>query len=155
MYYYLTCHIIYKLVFQKGIWDCYVVNTDKMEQLIKTVSSKDVSCSRKDHRKYCFDPETKEGKSKGQVIGLQKIKDKEVTWKRIEELYDERLTNQQNLDKFKENGLHISERTLQRWKREQRGDKWILMTEKSTKNNQNLKNNTIDYQIVKGCQMVP
>jgi hypothetical protein len=68
-----------------------------------------------------MDPKTKNGKTKGQVVGLQRKKDREIRWRRIEELYDDTLTNQQNLDKMKDNGLDISESTLQRFKKSLRG----------------------------------
>ena len=132
MYFFVTCHIIYKLIYHKGLWNCSDINIRKIADLVHTVSSKDVYCSRQDPRKYCMDPEIKEGKTKGQVIGLQRKKDKEVIWKGIEELYDETLTNKQNLEKLKENGLDVSERTLQRWKREQRGCQMVCDNTKIT-----------------------
>ena len=119
--YFTVCHIISKLSFNEGMFPNSIDNMACIEGIIKTVQKNDVSCSRKDTRKYCMDPKMKEGKTRGQKVGLQRKKDKEVTWKRIEELYDEELTNRQNLDKMKEAGLDISEATLQRWKRTHRG----------------------------------
>ena len=77
----------------------------------------DVVCARKDPRQYCIDPKIKRGKTRGQITGLQRKKDKDIRWKRIGELYDPSLTNNQNLDKMRDNGLNISEATLHRWKR--------------------------------------
>lgn len=75
-----------------------------------------------------YGSKTEKGKTTGQVVGLQRKKDKEIRWKRIEELFDDTLTNQQNLDKMKDNGLIISEPTLQRFKRTHRGCQMVLMT---------------------------
>ena len=73
-----------------------------------------------------MDPKLKTGKDKGQVVGIQRKKDKEIRWGKMEELYDETLTNQENLDKMKDNGLDISESTLQRFKRSHRGCQMVL-----------------------------
>ena len=121
MGYFACCHLIYKLTFRKGIWDVTDKNIKELESLINKVNKNEVTCSRIDTRKYCMDPKMKKGKNKGQVTGLQRKKDKEMTWKRIEQLYDPALTRQQNLDKFKENGLVVSESTLKRWKRTKGG----------------------------------
>ena len=117
MGYFAVCHIIWKLTFPKGMFKPSIANLRKIEGLEATVQRNDVTCDRIDPRHYCMDPKLKYRKKKGQVVGLQRKKDKEMRWKRIEELYDPALTNQQNLDKMKDNGLDISESTLQRWKR--------------------------------------
>lgn len=121
MQYFAVCHIIWKLTFKKGLWKDTIKNRNHIEKLIKTVSGKEVTCYRTDTRKYCIDPKLKKGKTKGQVTGLQRKKDKELNCKRIEELYNPALSNKQNLNMFKEKGLDISERTLQRWKKYYRG----------------------------------
>ena len=117
MGYFAVCLIIWKLTFHKGMFRPNSFNLRKIEQLAVTVLRNDVTCDRVDTRKYCMDPRLKRGKRRGQVVGLQRKKDKEMTWKRIEDLYDPSLTNQQNLDKMRDNGLEISESTLHRWKR--------------------------------------
>ena len=117
MGYFAVCHIIWKLTFPKRMFRPSMVNLNKIEGLIMTVQRNDVTCDRVDTRQYCIDPKLKKGQNKGQVVGLQRKKDKEVRWMRIKELYDPELTNQQNLDKMRVNGLDICESTLQRWKR--------------------------------------
>lgn len=117
MGYFAVCHIIYKLTFPKGLFKPNMTDLRKLEELIKTVMRNDVICARKDTRKYCIDPKLKRGKTKGQVVGIQRKKDKDIRWKRIVELYDPALTNKQNLDRMRDNGLDISEATLHRWKR--------------------------------------
>ncbi|MBO4561258.1 MAG: hypothetical protein J5705_04740 [Bacteroidaceae bacterium] len=117
MWYFAVCHIIWKLTFSKGMYEPNKTNLTKMEKLATTVQRNDVICERRDTRQYCIDPKLKKGKTSGQVIGLQRKKDKDMRWNRIKELYDSTLTNQQNLDKMKDNGLEISESTLHRWKR--------------------------------------
>lgn len=126
MMYFACCHIIYKLSFKKGIWDTSKKNIDLLNDLVKRVNSKEVTCDRKDTRKYCIDPKLKEELDKGKITGIQRRKDKEMTYKRIEQLYDPDLTRQQNLDKFKENGLVVSESTLKRWKRTKGGRKMVF-----------------------------
>ncbi len=121
MGYFAVCHIIWKLTFSKGLFKPNTTNLNTLEHLIRTVQKTDVTCDRVDTRQYCMDPKTKNGKTKGQVVGLQRKKDREIRWRRIEELYDDTLTNQQNLDKMKDNGLDISESTLQRFKKSLRG----------------------------------
>ena len=123
MGYFAFCHIIVKLTFTKGLFAPTKQNLDLLECIIQSIRKNDICCYRKDTRKYCMDPRMKEGKTTGQKVGLQRKKDKEVTWKRIEELYDETLTNKQNLLKMKEAGLPICERTLQEWKKSHRGCK--------------------------------
>ena len=117
MGYFAVCHIIWKLTFPKRMFRPTMANLDKIEKLINTIQGNEVICDRVDTRQYCMDPKLKKEKKKGQVVGLQRKKDKEIRWMRIKELYDPALTNQQNLDKMKDNGLDISESTLQRWKR--------------------------------------
>lgn len=117
MGYFAVCHIIWKLTFPKGMFKPTSTNLYKIEELINTIQGKDVTCDRVDTRQYCIDPKLKKGQNKGKVVELQRKKDKEVRWMRIKELYDPALTNQQNLDKMKDNGLDISESTLHRWKR--------------------------------------
>lgn len=117
IWYYATCHIIWKLTFQKDMFKPNNTNLDKIEILAKTVQRNDVICERRDTRQYCMDPKLKKGKTTSQVVGLQRKKDKEVRWKKMAELYDPTLTNKENLDKMRVNGLDISESTLHRWKR--------------------------------------
>jgi len=117
MGYFAVCHIIWKLTFPKRMFRPSMVNLNKIEGLIMTVQRNDVTCDRVDTRQYCIDPKLKKRQNKGKVVGLQRKKDKEIRWNRIKELYDPKLTNQQNLDKMKDNGLDISESTLHRWKR--------------------------------------
>ena len=121
MWYFAICHILWKLIFPKGLFRPNSTNLTKMEKLSRTVQRKEVCCYRVDTRQYCVDPKIKKGKTKGQVVSIQRKKDKENRWNRITELYDSTLTNQQNLDKMKDNGLIISESTLQRYKRTIRG----------------------------------
>ena len=68
-----------------------------------------------------MDPKMKKGKDIHQLTSIQRKKDKEIKWEKIEKLYDERKTNSENLKFFKENGLEISERTLQYWKKNRQG----------------------------------
>ena len=117
MGYFSVCHIVWKLTFPKGLFKPNMTNLSKLEKLTKTVMKNDVVCARKDPRQYCIDPKIKRGKTRGQITGLQRKKDKDIRWKRIGELYDPSLTNNQNLDKMRDNGLNISEATLHRWKR--------------------------------------
>lgn len=115
--YFAVCHIIYKLIFLKGMFRPSETNLYKIGKLARTVQRNDVICDRKDTRQYCMDPKLKKGKTTSQMVGLQRKKDKEVRWKKMAELYDSTLTNKENLDKMRVNGLDISESTLHRWKR--------------------------------------
>ena len=126
MGYFAVCHIIWKLTFSKGLFKPNTTNLNTLEHLIRTVQKTDVTCDRVDTRQYCMDPKLKTGKDKGQVVGIQRKKDKEIRWGKMEELYDETLTNQENLDKMKDNGLDISESTLQRFKRSHMGCQMVL-----------------------------
>ena len=126
MGYFAVCHIIWKLTFSKGLFKPNTTNMNTLEHLIRAVLKNDVSCDRVDTRQYCMDPKLKRGRDKGQVVGLQRKKDKEIRWRKMEELYDKSLTNQENLDKMKENGLNISESTLQRFKRAHSGCQMVL-----------------------------
>ena len=135
MGYFAVCHIIWKLTFVKGMYEPNKTNLTKMEKLAATVQRNDVICERRDTRQYCMDPKLKKGKTTGQVVGLQRKKDKEIRWKRIEELFDDTLTNQQNLDKMKDNGLIISEPTLQRFKRTHRGCQMVSDDHNTSDNN--------------------
>ena len=135
MGYFAVCHIIWKLTFVKGMYEPNKTNLTKMEKMAATVQRNDVICERRDTRQYCVDPKLKKGKTKGQVVGLQRKKDKEMRWKRMEELFDDTLTNQQNLDKMKDNGLIISEPTLQRFKRTHRGCQMVSDEHNTPDNN--------------------
>ena len=121
MGYFAVCHIIWKLTFVEGMYEPNKTNLTKMEKMAATVQRNDVICERRDTRQYCMDPKLKRGKTTGQKVGLQRKKDKEIRWEKIEKLYDERKTNSENLKFFKENGLEISERTLQYWKKNRQG----------------------------------
>jgi len=135
MGYFAVCHIIWKLTFPKRMFRPSLANLNKIEGLIRTVQRNDVTCDRVDTRPYCMDPKLKIGKTTGQKVELQRKKDKEIRWKRIEELFDDTLTNQQNLDKMKDNGLIISEPTLQRFKRTHRGCQMVSDEHNTSDNN--------------------
>lgn len=122
MGYFCVCHIISKLTIRDKMWKPTLGNMNKIEELIKSVikSTGHSNCSI-DTRKYCMDPKMKKGKDVHQLTSIQRKKDKEIRWEKIEKLYDERKTNSENLKFFKENGLEISERTLQYWKKNRQG----------------------------------
>lgn len=126
MGYFATCHIIYRFSLPEGVFPQKSANMVQIEELIKKVTKNDVSCDCKDPRNYCMDPKMKKGKKKGQITMIQRMKDKELLWKKIEELYDETLTNSQNIARFKEEGLEVSESTLHRWKRQYRGCQMVF-----------------------------
>ena len=87
--------------------------------MIGEVMEKDISdicCDYNDERQYVISPDLLRCKTKSDKVKIQRKKDREINWKRIEELYDSSKTNIQNLMEFRKNGLNISERTFQYWK---------------------------------------
>ena len=60
---------------------------------------------------YCV----KYGVTKKQAVAIGK---KQITYKKIGDMYDFLLSDKENLKVMKENGLNICNKTLQRWKRE-------------------------------------
>ena len=98
----------------------YMLDINILSRMISEVIEKDVGdicCDYDDERKYVISPDLLRCKTKGDKVKIQRKKDKEIDWKRIEELYDSSKTNIQNLMEFRKNGLNISERTFQRWKK--------------------------------------
>lgn len=117
--YFSAVYIVDKLEFGDKVFTVKK-NLKKLDDMIKEIMSKDISelkCGVEDSRKYCMDDKLKKDKTSGEKIGIQRKKDKELDWKKIEELYDSSKTNIQNLMEFRKNGLIISERTLQNWKK--------------------------------------
>lgn len=120
MTYYTLCFIVNKLAFREGLFKYNTTNYDLIKNMsISVINSNNViKGDWKDDRKYCIDPKMKKNKKKSEVVSIQRKKDKEVNWNKIEELYDDSKTNKENLQTLKDNGIDISERTLQRWKKE-------------------------------------
>lgn len=118
--YFTVVYILTKLDFKDGMFTKNQANINILSGLIGEVKEKDVDdicCDCDDERRYCIDPRYLICKSSSTKVKIQRKKDKELDWKKIEELYDDSKTNAQNLMVFHQNGLVISERTLQRWKK--------------------------------------
>ena len=117
--YFTVVYMLDKLDFKDGMFPANRDNTNILAGLICNVMDKDVadiSCGCEDERRYCMDPRTK-SKDRKVWTSVQRKKDKELDWKRIEELYDSSKTDVQNLMEFRKKGLVISKGTLQNWKR--------------------------------------
>lgn len=115
IYYFSVVFILDKLDFNDGVFPGNRYYMNIVENSIRKVLSfdvKDIDCDCGDERKFCM----KEG-SRSEKARKRQMKKGELTDKKIEELYDPGLTNNQNLMKFRKNGLDIKERTLQRWKK--------------------------------------
>lgn len=118
--YFTVVYMLDKLDFKDGMFPKNRDNINILLRMINEVIEKDVDdicCDYDDERKYVISPDLLRCKTKGDKVKIQRKKDKEIDWKRIEELYDSSKTNIQNLMEFRKNGLNISERTLQYWKK--------------------------------------
>ena len=118
--YFIVVYMLDRLDFKDGMFPANQANWYKMGDYINTVLEKDIDdvcCDCDDERRYCIDPRMLVGKSSSMKVKIQRKKDKELDWKKIEELYDDSKTNAQNLMVFHQNGLDISLRTLQYWKK--------------------------------------
>lgn len=119
-WYFTVVYMLDKLDFKDGMFPGDRNNMDILKGLIGDVMDKDVtniSCGCEDERRYAVLPDLLKKMDKGDKVKVQRKKDKEINWNRIEELYDSSKTNVQNLMEFRKKGFKISERTLQRWKR--------------------------------------
>lgn len=118
--YFVVVYMLDRLDFKDGMFPANLVNCDKMGSYINTVLEKDIDdvcCDCDDERRYAISPDLLKKMDQGNKVKIQRKKDKEINWKKIEEFYDDAKTNAQNLIEFRKNGLKISERTLQRWKK--------------------------------------
>ena len=118
--YFVVVYMLDRLDFKDGMFPANQANWDKMGNYINTVLEKDIEdvcCDCDDERRYAMDPRMLAGKSSSTKVKMQRKKDKELTWKKMAELYDDSKTNDQNLMVFHQNGLDISLRTLQYWKK--------------------------------------
>ena len=114
--YFTVVYILDKLDFKDGMFPANRDNTNILAGLICNVIDKDVDeirCGYEDGRKFCMNKAV----SRSESSKMRQYKKGENTSKRIEELYDSGMSNNENLKRFKEAGLDISERTLQMWKR--------------------------------------
>lgn len=118
--YFTLVYMLTKLDFKDGMFTKNQSNINILSGLIGEVMDKDVDeicCDCDDERRYCIDPRLLVGKSSSTKVRMQRKKDKEMDWAKIEELYDESKTNDQNLFILHQNGVNISLRTLQYWKK--------------------------------------
>lgn len=118
--YFMVAYIIGKLDFKDGMFPGNRNNTDILSKMADEVMDKDVNdicCDCDDERQYAISPDLLRCKDRGDKVKIQRKKDKELDWKRIEELYDSSKTDVQNLMEFKKKGLDISGSTLTRWKK--------------------------------------
>ena len=118
--YFTVVYMLTKLDFKDGMFTKNNSNINILSGMIMEVIDKDVDeicCDCDDERRYCIDPRLLVGKSSSTKVRMQRKKDKELDWKKIEELYDDTKTNDQNLFTLHQNGVDISLSTLQRWKR--------------------------------------
>ena len=117
--YFVIVYMLDRLDFKDGMFPANQANWDKMGDCINTVLDKDIDdvfCDCEDGRRYAMDPRTK-SKDRKVWTSVQRKKDKEINWDKIEKLYDSSKTDVQNLMEFKRNGLDISWSTLTRWKK--------------------------------------
>lgn len=117
--YFMVVYLIDKLDFKDGMFTKNDNNINILSELIRNVMDKDIddiSCDCGDGRKYAMNPRTK-SKDRKVWTSVQRKKDKEINWDKIEKLYDSGKTDVQNLMDFKRNGLDISLSTLTRWKK--------------------------------------
>ena len=118
--YFTVVYLLDKLDFRDGMFPKNRDNINILSDMISEVMDKDIDdicCDCDDRRKYVISPDLLRCKTKVDKVRIQRSKDREIDWKRIEELYDSSKTNIQNLMEFRKNGLNISERTLQYWKK--------------------------------------
>lgn len=118
--YFTVVYMLDKLDFRDGMFPKNNNNINILSSMIGEVMEKDVDdicCDCDDERRYCIDPRLLVGKSSNTKVRMQRKKDKELDWKKIEELYDDTKTNNQNLLILHQNGVDISLRTLQYWKK--------------------------------------
>lgn len=118
-WYFMVVYMLDKLDFKDGMFPANRDNINILSGLICKDMDKDVFdiCrDYEDERRYCMDPKTK-SKDRKVWTAVQRKKDKELDWKRIEELYDSSKTDVQNLMEFRKKGFVISDSTLKRWRR--------------------------------------
>lgn len=118
--YFTVVYMLDKLDFKDGMFPANRDNINILSGLICKVMDKDVDdicCDCDDERQYVISPDLLRCKDRGDKVKIQRKKDKDINWKRIEELYDRSKTDVQNLMEFKKKGLDISGSTLTRWKK--------------------------------------
>jgi hypothetical protein len=116
MYYFTVRLILDRLDFKDGMFTGTNDNIKILEDYVKEVFKKDIcdiSCGCEDERKFCMNKDV----SRSESSKFRQYKKGENTSKRIDELYDPGMSNTENLKRFKDAGLDVSESTLQRWKR--------------------------------------
>lgn len=118
--YFTVVYMLDKLDFKDGMFPGYQNNMELLKKMIVEVMDKDVddiSCDCDDERRYAISPDLLKKMDQGNKVKMQRKKDKEIDWDKIEKLYDGSKTDVQNLMEFKRNGLDISCSTLTRWKK--------------------------------------
>lgn len=118
--YFTVVYMLDKLDFKDGMFPGNRNNINILSKMISEVKEKDVDdicCDCDDERRYAISPDLLRCKDRGDKVKIQRKKDKELDWKRIEELYDSSKTDVQNLMEFRKKGLDISGSTLTRWKK--------------------------------------
>lgn len=118
--YFTVVYMLDKLDFKDGMFSKSSGNINILSRLIGKVIDKDIDdicCDCDDERRYVISSDLLRCKDRGDKVKLQRKKDKELDWKKIEELYDSSKTDVQNLMEFRKNGLDISVSTLKRWRK--------------------------------------
>lgn len=118
--YFVIVYILDRLDFKDGMFPANQDNWNKIVVNINTVLDKDIDdvfCDCEDGRRYAISPDLLKKMDSGNKVKIQRKKDKEINWDKIEKLYDSSKTDVQNLMEFKRNGLDISWSTLTRWKK--------------------------------------
>lgn len=131
MNYYAVAFLTKYLRFYDGVFNCTMDNKKKVGEICWSALNKepeDIDCStRIDTRKFALDPDVvkriKSGKTKRQAIGdttrFQKRTQKQMKDELIRKWYDPKLSLQENVKMFKDNGIKkVSKSRLQQWTKE-------------------------------------
>ena len=131
MNYYAVAFLTKYLRFYDGVFNCTWDNKKKVDELCRSAINKEpeeIDCNtRIDTRKFALDPDLvkriKSGKTKKQAIGdttrLQKRTQKQMKDDLIRKWYDPKLSLQENVKMFKDNGIKkVSKSRLQQWTKE-------------------------------------
>lgn len=129
----LLYNLLYELLFFISNYDAdNIIGKREIYQIAQDVMKKDMTKYenlRGSHKRFMVNPNfcIKHGLSKNEVKSMAA---KMIRYNQIGELYDNSLTDKENLEIMKENGLDISPITLKRWRNENGITKYKKRTEK-------------------------
>ena len=122
IYYYAISFLTKYLRFVDKVFNCTRENQQKVGELCQAACKKEpdeIDCeSRKDTRRFAFDPDMTRKMKQADIVRWQNRTEKEITDKQIKTWYNPGLSVRKNVVELKQHGIEISVGRMYQWIKE-------------------------------------